>query len=235
MVFYPIQACLCSLYSDLYYLVKFLPQYALPRAIGTEREFCAASQETDMAEIENSCSPVAEEPLLSDADRTVKYEDPTPVASVRSTKRMKSVDSGRTLNENTGSNPNPFRINAQDNKPPALPLPATARKPTKRSSLASVLSFKVPVLQKTKKWTVLRREDEHLLHPARNPPKYGLFDIFPFSMFVGLLVNRGKHVSGKKGAALLRDQLHSQTTSHNLPLELSLYLVCAELFSLLHM
>jgi len=71
---------------------------------------------------------------------------------------------------------------------------------------------------------VLPVQDELYLMPAYMPPKYGLFDLFPFSLLVGYLSKRGKDVKGKKGARV-RAQLKEHSVSHNLPLELSLYLV----------
>ena len=66
-------------------------------------------------------------------------------------------------------------------------------------------------------------EPDELL-PARSPPQYSFFDIFPFSLLVRFLTRRGKEVKGKKGA-LLRARLRRQVAGHNLPLEISLYLV----------
>ncbi|EPQ51232.1 UPF0187-domain-containing protein [Gloeophyllum trabeum ATCC 11539] len=63
---------------------------------------------------------------------------------------------------------------------------------------------------------------EDFLLPARMPPKYHLFDIFPFSLLVKALTKRGQEVKGKK-AARLRARLRRNDT-HNLPLEISLYL-----------
>ncbi|KAF5310092.1 hypothetical protein D9619_010530 [Psilocybe cf. subviscida] len=210
---------------DLYYLVKFLPQYALPRAMGTEQDYHAAAHGADVAEVGDPSSsdqvPLPAESATSTLKRIVTYQDAPYAAHPTGKKRTKSVDSGKTLNGTAGVD----AYNTETNKSCDLPLPATTRpKPGKRASLSSMRTFSKSSLQRVKKWTILRREDEHLLHPAQNPPKYGLFDIFPFSLLVGWLVHNGKHVSGKKGAAILREQMHSQTTSHNLPLELSLYL-----------
>ncbi|KAI9064729.1 UPF0187-domain-containing protein [Trametes sanguinea] len=66
-------------------------------------------------------------------------------------------------------------------------------------------------------------QDEAFLLPARMPPKYHLFDLFPFSLLVHALTKRGKDVKGKK-AARIRAKLRSRTVTHNLPLEISLYL-----------
>jgi ion channel-forming bestrophin family protein len=86
-----------------------------------------------------------------------------------------------------------------------LPLPVTAepRSPTSRSSKA--------------------RPDDEALLPARNPPEFAIFDVFPLSLLVHQLTKRGKEVKGKK-AARLRAR-GENAISHNIPLEISLYLV----------
>jgi putative membrane protein len=68
-------------------------------------------------------------------------------------------------------------------------------------------------------------EGDGFLFPARNPPRYSYFDLFPFSLLVKFLTKRGKEVKGKKGARL-RARLQHHSGTHNLPLEISLYLVC---------
>ena len=76
------------------------------------------------------------------------------------------------------------------------------------------------------------------LLPARDPPQYSFFDLFPFSLLVKFLTKRGRKLKGKK-AALLRARLRHQSATQNLPLEISLYIVrflsrwsCAFLFSM---
>jgi putative membrane protein len=58
--------------------------------------------------------------------------------------------------------------------------------------------------------------------PARDPPKGHLFDIFPFSLLVHALTKKGKSVKGKKGA---RERAKRRIHNHNIPLEITLYLV----------
>lgn len=70
---------------------------------------------------------------------------------------------------------------------------------------------------------VLSRDEEAYLLPGFLPPKYHLLDLFPFSIIVQCLTRQGKGVSGRKGARL-RAKLQS-SVSHNIPLEVSLYLV----------
>jgi putative membrane protein len=76
----------------------------------------------------------------------------------------------------------------------------------------------------TREKIILQRADEVHLLPAHMPPKYHIFDLFPFSLLVQYLTKRGKEVKGKK-AARLRAKMRKNAVSHNLPLEISLYLV----------
>jgi len=66
--------------------------------------------------------------------------------------------------------------------------------------------------------------DDSFLLPARNPPKFAIFDVFPFSLLVRQLTKRGKEIKGKK-AARARATMREHIVSHNIPLEISLYLV----------
>lgn len=70
-------------------------------------------------------------------------------------------------------------------------------------------------------------EDQGLL-PSRMPPKFSYFDVFPFSLLVKLLTHRGKEVKGRK-AARLRAKMgpgkRGRIVTHNVPLEITLYLV----------
>lgn len=86
-----------------------------------------------------------------------------------------------------------------------LPLPVTAepRSPVFRPSTGRI-------------------GDESFLLPARNPPEFAIFDVFPFSLLVRQLTKRGKDVKGKKAARL---RAKENIVSHNVPLEISLYLV----------
>lgn len=65
-------------------------------------------------------------------------------------------------------------------------------------------------------------DDDDFLLPARMPPKYHLFDLFPFSLFIHCMSRDSKRVKGKKAA---RRRARMANSSENLPLEISLYLV----------
>ncbi|KAI9511961.1 Bestrophin, RFP-TM, chloride channel-domain-containing protein [Russula earlei] len=64
---------------------------------------------------------------------------------------------------------------------------------------------------------------DSILRPARTPPRYSLLDFFPFSLMVHYLRGHGKKVGGKK-EALKQAQLRHHAATHNIPLEISLYL-----------
>ncbi|EMD36566.1 hypothetical protein CERSUDRAFT_95853 [Gelatoporia subvermispora B] len=105
-----------------------------------------------------------------------------------------------------------------------LPLPATS--PRKTVFADAPLSPRAGDAKKSmdreKGSSIVMSEDGFLL-PARMPPKYHFFDLFPFSLLVKTLTKKGKEVKGKT-AARMRAKLRSKTVTHNLPLEISLYL-----------
>ncbi|PVF96684.1 UPF0187-domain-containing protein [Serendipita vermifera] len=94
--------------------------------------------------------------------------------------------------------------------PTGLPLPATSPRARK---------FKISV----------GPDGGPPLLPARNPPSFSFFDIFPFTMLVKPLTKRGVKLGGKT-AAKARAKMgygrndHDEVISHNIPLEISLYL-----------
>jgi ion channel-forming bestrophin family protein len=111
--------------------------------------------------------------------------------------------------------------------PGHLPLPNTSpRSPApKVTTFGTENTLRVDGRpQKTEKISTGPGED--FLLPAINPPKYSLFDLFPFSLLVRWLTRRGVDVKGKR-AARLRARLgnHRGGSSYNIPLEISLYLV----------
>ena len=98
------------------------------------------------------------------------------------------------------------RIESKKSVEGELPLPVTStelRSPTSRPNATH------------------QYNNEPLL-PARNPPKFAIFDVFPFSLLVRQLTKRGKDVKGRKAARL---RARENIVSHNIPLEISLYLV----------
>ncbi|KAF8342989.1 Bestrophin, RFP-TM, chloride channel-domain-containing protein [Cantharellus anzutake] len=62
---------------------------------------------------------------------------------------------------------------------------------------------------------------EPVLLPPILPPKFSLFDVFPFSLIGKYLAKKGRIVSGKKHA---RTRAKTRVVSHNIPLEIAIYL-----------
>jgi putative membrane protein len=153
-------------YRDLYYLVKFLPSYALPHAI----------------------------PFDADANNTDNSQ------SVDSPDNAQCVEK-----QATGANE------------PGLPMPVSATSAGRRSFGSRRPTS--PRFPRTNKEGF--SSDDMGLLPARMPPKSTIFDIFPHFL-VKLLVRKGRPVTGK-GAARLRAKTRDPL-SHNIPLEISLYL-----------
>ncbi|KAG8741422.1 hypothetical protein FRC10_002869, partial [Ceratobasidium sp. 414] len=59
------------------------------------------------------------------------------------------------------------------------------------------------------------------LAPSSDPPKWGVFDVWPLSLLVKVLTKRGKNVAGKMAA---RERAKHAVVSHNIPLEITLYM-----------
>ncbi|KIK63996.1 hypothetical protein GYMLUDRAFT_162017 [Collybiopsis luxurians FD-317 M1] len=128
-------------------------------------------------------------------------------------------------------------VTSEIHSPPGSPTSATSfhhRHPsdasrnhtflTQRRSAEKIVSdAKSTMSEEPVERVILRKADEVFLFPAKMPPKYHLFDLFPFSLLVRVLTKRGKELKGKK-AARLRAKMRNKAVSHNLPLEISLYL-----------
>ena len=125
-------------------------------------------------------------------------------AGLPSTVDVSELPAGRSSNGTRHSTShNEPRKSADDQLP--LPVTSEPRSPAVKSSRP-------------------RPGDDAYLLPARNPPKFAIFDVFPFSLLVRQMTKRGKTVKGKK-AARLRASMKEHVISHNIPLEISLYFV----------
>ncbi|KIK93068.1 hypothetical protein PAXRUDRAFT_26471 [Paxillus rubicundulus Ve08.2h10] len=104
-----------------------------------------------------------------------------------------------------------------------LPLPSTA--PGARANTLVTPALQVNGHPQAGEKVSTEPKDELYVLPAQIPPKYSVFDLFPFSLLIKMLTKRGHDVKGKK-AARLRAQMrnHREGMSHNIPLEISLYL-----------
>lgn len=178
-------------YQDLYYLVKFLPAYALP---------AGRPSKTDLTQPDDG--PMIKAPL----------EPPSP-------------QKGSLYHESL-----PYKRSSAS-APDLLPAPVTTTRFSEKKttflepdpSSHKQLRMSHDSRFREKEQVILSTEDENFLFPAYMPPKYHLFDLFPFSLLVGTLTARGKEVKGKK-AAKIRAQMRKNSISHNLPHEISLYL-----------
>ncbi|KAF5391117.1 hypothetical protein D9757_003062 [Collybiopsis confluens] len=188
-------------YRDLYYLVKFLPAYTLPTGIPSNAD------------------------LIDDA--TVSPPG-SPISATSHRHQRQPSDASRAQSFLAQ------RVNATSFSDSHLPLPATSHPPIKptfrepprpQRSAEKIVSDAKSTMSDAdpSERVILHKADESFLFPAKMPPKYHLFDLFPFSLLVRILTKRGKELKGKK-AAKLRAKMRNKAVSHNLPLEISLYL-----------
>ncbi|KAJ7433549.1 hypothetical protein FB451DRAFT_1380290 [Mycena latifolia] len=95
------------------------------------------------------------------------------------------------------------------------------------AALKTSRSLRSPVPGEPQK-IILACSDKAFLLPASMPPEYHLFDLFPFSLLVKCLTKRAREVKGKNAARMRAKMLMEKNGhgvgSHNLPLEISLYL-----------
>ncbi|KAM6494853.1 Bestrophin, RFP-TM, chloride channel domain containing protein [Amanita muscaria] len=182
-------------YKDLYYLVKFLPGYAFPAG---RPSFNSEYSATDVNG--RSGSPGQE-------------TKPGPSSGVQSSVVF-GADPGLHQRSHTG----------YSTTKTLLPLPATSpTSPITPDRLTAGSEQERRRSLQGRDNVVLTRAEEEYLSPGYLPPKYHLLDLFPFSILVGWLTSRGnKTLKGKK-AARLRAKLRT-SVSHNIPLEISLYL-----------
>ncbi|KAF4607505.1 hypothetical protein EYR38_001577 [Pleurotus pulmonarius] len=176
-------------YEDLYHLVKFLPEYALPAGIPRRPDMASPVVRPMSAEPGDRSSPDTDyfspRPMTITITSASETDLPLPATTPGSVPEYGGPSSGYL-------NPHP------------PPYPMFRRRSTVRS-------------------TMLNRKDEAYLLPASLPPRCQIFDIFPFSLIVKRLTKNGLALEGKK-AAKVRTLMKNKTISHNIPLEISLYL-----------
>lgn len=199
---------------DLYYLVKFLPAYQLPAGMPSAADLLQSE-----AELNSTTSPESD----LQYGNGPSSEGPRP--------SFASQASG-LHHRNTPSSPAilPQHVNdVSPNTPRGLTINPDEGKHIGFSNLMSprYIPSRRSVYEK-ERFILNKNEEESDLLPAYMPPKYSYFDLFPFSLLVKFLTEKGKEVRGKK-AAKWRARLRNQAVSHNLPLEISLYIVSNDL------
>jgi len=189
-------------YEDLYHIVKFLPSYALPAGIPSQVDLSANRDSLN-------CTSLKEQEQEQVTVQHISSVNPRPGSFPGvSSHRSPAVRNGGTLTNSESA--------------PHLPLPTTSPGETDIKE-EKVARASTSATSKTKNNVKESSSEPFDLLPARNPPQYSLFDLFPFSLLVKYLTRRGRQVKGKKGARH-RAMMRRQMVSHNLPLEISLYL-----------
>ncbi|KAJ7620988.1 hypothetical protein FB45DRAFT_928058 [Roridomyces roridus] len=222
-------------YQDLYYLVKFLPTYALPPGI-------VSVSNADMGGADGG--PLS--PRLSDASanrpslgnqNSFLYQRAPPASSMSAPHLPLPATASVPSSDRRPS----FVSKVQSIPERATPPPLIITRPTmsqpfdekhtvsgKLQSSRSLRSIRSPGMGPDPQKVILTRSDEAYLLPASMPPKYHLFDLFPFSLLVRSLAKRGREVKGKRAARLrakmLMEKSGQGSGTHNLPLEITLYL-----------
>ncbi|KAH7907058.1 Bestrophin, RFP-TM, chloride channel-domain-containing protein [Hygrophoropsis aurantiaca] len=182
-------------YTDLYPLVKFLPSYALPASIPSAVDLHAPRSSSSSTGHGHE-HVAANINKRPSAPATGDHDDHLPLPTTTRNTTMTFVDSDPTPDIT-------IHINGRSASPDS---PRTEKHDTKSIERAGMHDF---------------------LLPAQMPPKYSVFDIFPFSLLVKLLSRRGLEVSGRKAARLRAAGMGRPNPaggSHNVPLEVSLYL-----------
>ncbi|KAJ7796099.1 hypothetical protein B0H14DRAFT_2390991, partial [Mycena olivaceomarginata] len=196
-------------YQDLYYLVKFLPAYTLPPGIPSNVDLTNAA-----ATLQAAAPPCPRTSLTPLPRRT---SAPTAPRSARARARSCSLLNRHQVDVRAA--PAPARDPPRGARHTSLSFAKSVR------SMKSLRSIKSPGAGEPQK-IMLARADEVFLLPGSLPPKYHLFDLFPFSLLVRCLTKRGAEIKGKKAARIRAKMLKvGDEGSHNLPLEISLYLL----------
>ncbi|CDO73358.1 hypothetical protein BN946_scf185008.g121 [Trametes cinnabarina] len=193
-------------YVDLYHLVKFLPSYALPAGLPSVVDVTSA----DGMSTRSPFRPRGDSTVA--ADLTSLREDVTSIDMPASPTVPRSPTTQLPFPATSPRKVSRVKVDIPPRTSTTTNGRARAQEKEKQADKGSTYSG------------VSGMQDEAFLLPARMPPKYHLFDLFPFSLLVHALTKRGKDVKGRK-AARIRAKLRSRTvTTHNLPLEISLYL-----------
>ncbi|EJD41899.1 UPF0187-domain-containing protein [Auricularia subglabra TFB-10046 SS5] len=206
-------------FVDLYPLVKFLPSYALPPSIPSPLP-----------------SPLQGYDSLSPDEKGQGSQHPFALPGQPVQPVLSASTSAPHLPSTTG--PPLRKVRTQTSarsyagQPhltiPGPPMPQLAERPTSpltrmKENLSPILPIHSSSGNGTRPRGIsLGPGEDPPLAPSQNPPKYHLFDVFPFSLFVKFLTKRGKDVKGKR-AARIRARL-AAGSSHNIPLEISFYL-----------
>lgn len=105
-----------------------------------------------------------------------------------------------------------------------LPVPVTRGSTGRKATYLSTCRPPVADGDKREGRMVLELDDEKYLMPAYKPPRWGFLDVILFPAMVEFMTRHGREMNGRR-AGRIRAQMAASQRSHNLPLELSLYIV----------
>lgn len=220
-------------YIDLYHLVKFLPSYAFP--VGMIPPEPRQSEDSNLRRTKSRSTEKKSTESDEKEGPNFTFTVPTATQSLAELSNLPSLPTEDTTQGNGSSGPHvklelPLPVTSKeerksdghDNRTPVYPM-ASARVSTTGLSLRSRPS-NVSRASRTPNKTSYGFTDTEpvVLLPASMPPKYTLFDFFPFSLLIKTLAKKGRGVEGKKAAKLKAKQ---GIVTRNVPLEISMYLV----------
>lgn len=195
-------------YEDLYHLVKFLPAYELPAGRPSMNPHESKVNLASIPETSLPMEPPRRSSMVLTRPETLSPHAPNAKRYSRRYSSQIPPSAFRPVSLGNGSpasfKPRPPAITIDTNTPP------NAQKSTS------------PILPTAHSWKA--GSTNGFLLPARDPPPYALFDVFPFSLCVRELVKRGKDVKGRRA---LRARARDLTINHNIPLEIAFYIVRA--------
>lgn len=181
-------------YQDLYYLVKHLDPYALPRGVPT------AMDDTDSLSPPDTCD--------ASTQNIARTEVQEKLASSQKTRRSGASVSARAVPEPLL----PVSIHEGHEAASYTPPGINFQLPSMTLASLALVKSRMP----------LSVSEEYLLLPSRLPPKYSYLDSFPFHIVAGLLRKKKEEEEAEK--AKFCAKVLGKTTSENLPLEITIYL-----------
>jgi ion channel-forming bestrophin family protein len=184
-------------YTDLYHLVKFLPAYSIPAGIMED------SSQHGMV-VNDPSSPTRE----AERQRAVQAQGlPQPVTVRQRAPMPNSLTADFNPNMYAPPMPSPLYIAA-----PGHPSFAQQQQQQQQQASNGLANAEL-----------LSREDEVYLIPAYKPPRWAILQVWPFSLLRGRRIVPASKATGDR-AKKIRAKIQNKATSHNLPLEISLYL-----------
>ena len=227
-------------YLDLYHLVKFLPSYSFPEGIARDMEDQCVESASNLRRTNSRASRQSaiqqqqseqqnggelEAKDSYDSDEKPKFTV-TPATARQSAEDLHLAPTASVTGAHSTSSGRGPHVTLE------LPLPATSKRkpalglnllrPGLRTSTSSRTNGSISSRTPTKTSYGFTADEQVVLLPASQPPRYSIFDVFPFSLLVKLLEKSGRGVEGKKAA---RYRAKSVVTDRNVPLEISMYLV----------